>query len=193
MKSICVFCGSSTGGDPVYANAAADLGRQLAHRNIDLVYGGGHVGLMGILADAVLDAGGRVTGVIPKALMDREVGHRSLSELHVVDTMHQRKAMMAEKSDAFLALPGGIGTLEELFEVWTWGQLGIHAKPCAILNINGFFNGLVAFIRHAVAEQFLRSQHFDMILIDAETPRLLDRMAAYQPPTVQKWLRRAET
>lgn len=193
MKSLCVFCGSSAGDDPGYREAARSLGGELARRGIRLVYGGGHVGLMGVLADAVLAGGGHVLGVIPKALMDREVGHGSLTELRVVGSMHERKAMMAAESDGFLALPGGIGTLEELFEVWTWGQLGIHAKPCGILNILGFYDGLITFIRHAVSQGFLRPQHLEMLLLDADAASLLARMVAYRPPAVPKWLERGET
>lgn len=193
MKSICVFCGSSAGGDPVYVETARLFGALLAERGIELIYGGGQVGLMGVIADAVLGGGGRVVGVIPRALMDREVGHLSLSELHVVGSMHERKAMMAERSGGFVAMPGGIGTYEELFEVWTWGQLGIHAKPCAILNVRGFYDQLLAFLAHSVREKFLRQQHFDMLIVANGPVGLLDAMSTYEPPNVEKWLDRRES
>ncbi|MBX3394831.1 MAG: TIGR00730 family Rossman fold protein [Phycisphaerae bacterium] len=188
MKSICVFCGSSAGTHPIHAETARSMGQEIARRGIRLVYGGGHVGLMGIVADAALNSGGSVTGVITRSLMECEVGHSSVTELHVVDTMHDRKALMARESDGFVAMPGGLGTLEELFEVWTWGQLGIHQKPCAILNVDGFYDGLLAFLRHSVNEGFLRRQHFDMVLAGSEPAKLLDNMAAYRPPALTKWL-----
>lgn len=188
MKSLCVFCGSSSGVLPIYAESARSLGREIARRGIRLVYGGGHVGLMGIVADAALRAGGSVIGVITRSLMELEVGHGSLTELHVVDTMHERKALMARESDGFIALPGGIGTLEELFEVWTWGQLGIHQKPCAILNVGGFYCGLLNFLRHSMNEGFIRPPHLDMVLVGSESASLLDDMAAYRPPVLTKWL-----
>lgn len=193
LNSICVFCGSSPGGDAAYADAARSLARELVRRNLSLVYGGGSVGLMGILADEMLSAGGRAIGVIPQTLMDREVGHRGLTELHVVDTMHDRKALMAARAGAFLALPGGLGTLEELFEVWTWAQLGIHAKPVGLLNVNGFFDPLLAYLDRAVAERFLRAEHRGMLLVDERAEAMLERMADYQPPRVAKWLDRTQT
>lgn len=193
MKSVCVFCGSSPGASPVYAEAAAHLGRTAASRGLTLVYGGGHVGLMGVVADGALSAGGRVTGVIPAALEAKELAHRGLTELRVVASMHQRKALMSELSDAFIALPGGIGTLEEWFEVWTWSQLGFQRKPCGLLNVAGYYDHLLAFLDHVAAERFLAPEHRAMILVDDDAGRLLDRLAAYRPPHTEKWLDRSET
>jgi uncharacterized protein (TIGR00730 family) len=188
IRSVCVFCGSSAGSDPRFAQAASELGALLASEGITLVYGGGHVGLMGILADAVLANGGKVIGVIPRALWDREVGHRSLTELHVVETMHERKAMMASLADAFVALPGGLGTLEEVFEVWTWAQLGIHDKPVGFLDVEGFYAPLLAFLDGAVDAGFVRSAHRAMAIVDGDGASLLKRMAEYEPPRVTKWI-----
>lgn len=193
MRSICVFCGSSSGDDPAYAAAAAEMGRQIARGGRRLVYGGGSVGLMGIVADAALGAGGQVVGVIPQTLVEREVGHRGLTEQHVVDTMHERKALMSELSDAFIALPGGIGTLEEFFEVWTWALLGVHAKPCGMLNAAGYFDPLLEFVNAAVRRGFLRSEYASLVLIDDSPGRLLDRLAQHRPPPVAKWLDRRQT
>ncbi|NFV79320.1 TIGR00730 family Rossman fold protein [Magnetospirillum aberrantis] len=186
MRRVCVFCGSSKGARADYAEAAAAMGRLVAERGLGLVYGGGEVGLMGILANSALAAGGEVIGVIPEALMRMEVGHPKLTALHVVDTMHERKAMMAELSDAFVALPGGIGTLEELFEVWTWGQLGIHPKPLGFLDVAGYYDSLHAFLDHSVAEGFLKERHRAMTAVESDPARLLDRLAAYVPPNVVK-------
>lgn len=188
MKSLCVFCGSSPGQGAEYLAAARDLGRLLAAERIRVVFGGGRVGLMGAVADAALEAGGRVVGVIPRALMEREVGHTGLSELHVVETMHERKAMMAELAEGFLTLPGGIGTLEELFEVWTWGQLGIHRKPVGVLNTAGYFDPLIAFLDRQVKEGFLRAEHREAALFDSSAEVLLERMRAFRPPNVRKWI-----
>lgn len=188
IRSICVFCGSSAGNDPRFANAANEFGALLASEGITLVYGGGHVGLMGILADAVLANGGKVIGVIPRALWDREVGHRSLTELHVVETMHERKAMMASLADAFVALPGGLGTLEEIFEVWTWSQLGIHEKPVGFLDVDGFYAPLLAFLDHGVDAGFVRAQHRAMAIVDGDGASLLRRIGEYVPPKVAKWV-----
>lgn len=171
--------------------AAVELGGALAARGIELVYGGGCVGLMGVLADAALAGGGRVIGVIPHTLMAREVGHRGLTDLHVVDSMHERKAMMAELSDGFIALPGGFGTLEEMFEILTWAQLGLHTHPCGVLNVEGYFDSLLAFLDHSVSEAFVREAHRSMLLVDDSPHRLLDRFAAYRAPTVEKWLQRS--
>lgn len=187
-----MFCGSSPGSRPVYGETAARLGRLLAERGLGLVYGGGSVGLMGIAADAALAAGGEVVGVIPHALVLREVGHTGLTDLRVVGTMHERKALMAELSDGFLALPGGIGTLEEWFEAWTWGQLGLHGKPFGMLNVAGYFDPLLAMLDHMVGERFLRDTHRAMVLVDDDPERLLDRMAAYTPPRVEKWIDRQD-
>ena len=192
MNSICVFCASSTGRDPAFAAAARSFGALLARERITLVYGGGHVGLMGVLADAVLGAGGRVVGVIPRALWDWEVGHRALTELHVVETMHERKALMASLADAFVALPGGLGTLEEIFEVWTWGQLGIHSKPCGFLDVAGYYAPLLAFLDQAVARGLVRPEHRAMAIVDDDSETLLRRLAEYQPPRVTKWITPSE-
>ena len=192
MHSVCVFLGSNPGRDPRFAQAARAMGRELAGRGLTLVYGGSNVGLMGLLADTVLAAGGRAVGVIPEALRDKELAHPGLSELHVVSSMHERKALMAERSDAFVALPGGMGTLEELCEMLTWGQLGFHAKPCGVLEVNGYWGGLFRFLDTMVDSGFLRTEHRDMLL-SADTPAgLLDAFAAYAPPRVKKWLSPSE-
>ena len=188
LSAVCVFCGSSAGVDGAYADAARDLGRLLARRGVALVYGGARGGVMGAIADATLDDGGRVVGIMPRPLWSREVGHTGLTELLVVDTMHERKALMAERSDAFVALPGGAGTLEELFEVWTWGQLGIHTKPVGLLNVGGFFDPLLAMVEHLVTQGFLRPAHRAMLLVEEQPDRLLARLAAYEAPAVTKWL-----
>ena len=193
IKSLCVFCGSNLGADKAFAAVAVDFGRLLAQSDVTLVYGGGRVGLMGVVADAVLEAGGRAVGVIPRGLWEREVGHRGLTELHVVESMHERKALMASLSDAFVALPGGLGTLEEIFEVWTWGQLGIHRKPCGFLDAAGYFTPLMTFLDQAVAAGFIRPQHRSSAIVDSDPVRLLDRLHHHQPPDVQKWLGPHET
>lgn len=192
LARICVFCGSSPGARPAYREAAREVGRTLAERDLGLVYGGGAVGLMGVVADAALEAGGEVIGVIPRALFEREVGHTEV-DLRVVDTMHTRKALMAELAGGFVALPGGIGTLEELFETWTWAQLGTHEKPSGILNVAGFFDPLVGFLDRVVEERFLRAEHRAMLLVDDEVGRLLEALAAYEPPDVAKWIDREST
>jgi uncharacterized protein (TIGR00730 family) len=187
MKSICVYCGSSMGVDSAFASAARGLGTELANRSIELIYGGGRVGLMGTVADAVLAAGGRVQGIIPQALATREVAHSGLTQLHVVDTMHQRKALMADLSDGFIALPGGLGTFEELFEIWTWSQLGIHHKPIGLLNVAGYFDHLLAFLDHATASQLLKPVHRDTLIVSQESSDLLQRMDQYVPAVGLKW------
>jgi uncharacterized protein (TIGR00730 family) len=192
MKRVCVFCGSSAGGRPVYREAAQALGGVLARRGAELVFGGGRVGLMGVLADAVLAAGGRAIGVIPESLVAKELAHRGLTELRVVDSMHQRKALMAELSDAFLALPGGFGTLEEYCEALTWAQLGLHAKPCGLLNVAGFYDALLELFDHAVREQFVPGPHRLLVLVEQDPQRLLDLLAGYRPPQVEKWIGRLE-
>jgi hypothetical protein len=189
---ICVFLGSSMGVSPAYGAAARDFGALLARRGIGVVYGGGAIGLMGLVADGASKAGGEVIGVIPDALRAREQDHSGLSELHVVANMHERKAMMAELSDAFVALPGGIGTFEELFEVWTWSQLGYHAKPCALLNVNGFYDAMRSFIDHVVAEGFLREEHRDMLMVHQDPEVLLDALTGYVPPVVPHWVGRQD-
>ena len=188
LTSVCLFCASSIGASERYGESARDVGRMLAQRRVALVYGGARVGLMGAAADAALEAGGRVIGVIPQALWDREVGHTDLTELLIVDTMHERKALMAERADAFVALPGGAGTLEEFFEAWTWAQLGIHAKPVALLNVDGYFDPLLAMLDQMVEARFLRPVHRRMIVVDDDPARLLARLDAYEAPDVPKWL-----
>jgi uncharacterized protein (TIGR00730 family) len=188
MKRVCVFCGSSPGARTSYRDAAERLGAAIATRGLGLVYGGAHVGLMGVVADAALAQRGEVIGVLPRALEARELAHRGLSELHVVDSMHERKARMAELSDCFIALPGGIGTLEETFEAWTWTQLGLHAKPCALLDVDGYYAPLQAFLDGAVAERFVRTEHRSMLLVDDDPERLLDALASWRAPVVEKWL-----
>lgn len=188
FRSLCVYCGSSTGASPVYAQAARDLAQVLAAGNINLVYGGGNIGLMGIIANEMLQLGAKVTGVIPQALMKKEVGHLDLTQLFVVKDMHERKAMMAELSDGFIAMPGGMGTLEELFEVLTWSQLGLHDKPIGLLNADGFYNALLDFMQHVVSQRFVKPEHAGLLL-HADTPDdLLARMRAFEPKTVPKWL-----
>jgi uncharacterized protein (TIGR00730 family) len=190
LQRICVYCGSSPGREPAYADAAVRLGRMLARRGIGLVYGGGHVGLMGTVANAALDEGGEVIGVMPQALVDREIAHTGLTELRVVGSMHERKLVMAELADAFVALPGGMGTLEELFEVYTWTQLGLHAKPLALLNVHGYYDGLVAFLDHAVAERFVTPEHRAMLVV-ADTPgAVLEAFADWRAPDRPKWIDR---
>lgn len=187
LKAICVFCGASPGGNPVYTQAAADLGRTLAQTGITLVYGGGAVGLMGVVADAALAAGGEVIGIIPQSLERAEVGHKGLTRLEVVDGMHARKARMAELSDAFIALPGGLGTLEELFEVWTWAQLGYHSKPLGLLEVNGFYAKLIGFLDHLVDERFVREPHRTLLQVREDAHSLLEAMNNYQPNLNPKW------
>ncbi|RLS42178.1 MAG: TIGR00730 family Rossman fold protein [Planctomycetota bacterium] len=193
MKSICVYCGSSIGSSPSLAAAARELGQTLAASNLELIYGGGRVGLMGVLADAVLEAGGRVQGVIPQALADREVAHAGLTQLHVVDTMHQRKAMMAELSDGFIALPGGLGTFEELFEIWTWAQLGMHSKPIGLLNVASYFDLLLQFLDHATSQQLLKPVHRDLLLISNCPDALLSQMQSAAPVNTPKWIDASQT
>ena len=188
LSAVAVYCGSNAGNDPAYAEAAASLGRTLAKRGIRLVYGGGQVGLMGVVADAVLENGGEVHGVITEALVAKEVSHRGLARLQVVRTMHERKSAMADAADAFVMLPGGFGTLDEFFEVLTWTQLGIHAKPCGVLDTAGFFDPLRALVDHAVAAGFVHPAHRDMIVVDDGPEGLLDRLAAWTPVAVSKWL-----
>jgi uncharacterized protein (TIGR00730 family) len=178
MKSIAVYCGASLGANPVYADAARTLAQVLVAHNIGLVYGGGKVGLMGVIADEVLRLGGDATGVIPRALVEREVGHTGLTRIFVVKDMHERKAMMAELSDGFIAMPGGMGTLEELFEMLTWSQLGIHAKPVGVLNVGGFFDGLVSFVGHQRAEGFVRAEHAGLMMVEATPEAIVRRLQA---------------
>lgn len=189
MKRLCVFCGSSEGARPAYADAARGLAAELARRKIGLVYGGGSVGLMGVLADTALAAGGEVIGVIPGPLASRELAHPGITEMRVVGSMHERKATMASLADGFIALPGGLGTIEETLEVLTWAQLGIHRKPVGVLNVEGYWDGLLRMLAHAVREEFVRRDYLALLLF-ADTPgELLDRFAAWQPPTFPRaWL-----
>ncbi len=187
VGSICVFCGSNSGNSRRYLEAAQELGELLGRRGLRLVYGGGNCGLMGAVADACLSAGGSVTGVIPRALADKDLAHGGLTELRVVGSMHERKATMADLADAFIALPGGLGTFEEFFEAATWTQLGLHRKACGVVNTAGYFDGLLALADRAVADGFLRPQHRDMLLADERPARLLDRLVAYTPPLLGKW------
>jgi uncharacterized protein (TIGR00730 family) len=191
IRAICVYCGSSPGRDPRFAKAAASLGRLLAGRGITLVYGGGHVGLMGVVADAAMAAGGEVHGVITRALQQKEVAHRGLTRLQITESMHDRKAAMAAASDAFIMLPGGLGTLEEFFEAATWTQLGIQSKPCGILNVNGYFDPLVALLVRSVEERFLREEHRDLMAVESEPVLLVDRLMAWKPVSVEKWIDRS--
>jgi uncharacterized protein (TIGR00730 family) len=186
MKRICVFCGSSPGGNPEYLQAARALGHTLARKQVGLVYGGARVGTMGKVAESVLEMGGEVIGVIPQALVEREIAFTGLADLRVVSSMHERKALMAELSDGFIALPGGLGTLEEFFEVLTWAQLGIHPKPCGVLNVRHYYERLIDFLDHMVAEKFVEMEHRTMILVEEEPERLLERFETYQPPVTDK-------
>jgi len=193
MRRICVFCGSSAGRDALYARAAQDLGRTLAERQIGIVFGGGRVGLMGHLADSALAAGGEVIGVIPESLMAKELGHRGVTDLRIVRSMHERKAMMASLADAFVALPGGFGTFEEFCEVVTWTQLGLHAKACGLLNVGGFFDPLLRLFDQATRDGFIEATHRAIVIDDDDIPRLLDRLMNYQPPQEPKWIGKGET
>ncbi len=193
MKKICVYCGSNPGKRPEYKAAAGFLAKELLSRKIGLVYGGAHVGIMGEIADRVLKGGGEVTGIMPQALVDREVSHTGLTELIIVKSMHERKAMMANLSDGFIALPGGLGTVEELFEVLTWAQLGFHTKPCGLLNAGGYYDHLSAFLDHTVAEGFVKDAHRSMLIVEKDPIKLLDRFIDYTPPLVSKWIGRENT
>jgi uncharacterized protein (TIGR00730 family) len=193
LSSVCVFCGSNGGADPAYLAAAQAVGAGLAQRGIRVVYGGGRVGLMGALADSARAAGGEVVGVMPQALVDREIGHTGIDDLRVVDTMHERKALMVELADAFVALPGGIGTLEELFEVYTWAQLGIHAKPLALLDVAGYYEPLAAFLDHAVAQRFLRPETRAMLAVADSIEDVLETFERWRPPAMHKWIDLDET
>ncbi|HEY9641080.1 MAG TPA: TIGR00730 family Rossman fold protein [Coleofasciculaceae cyanobacterium] len=189
MKNVCVFCGSSFGTRPAYSQAAQKLAQELVKRELGLVYGGGKVGLMGTIADEVLAAGGEVIGVIPEFLVAKEVGHAGLTQLHIVDSMHERKALMAELSDAFIALPGGYGTLEEFCEILTWAQLGLHQKPYGLMNIEGYYDALLQWFDHAVAEGFLKPVHRSLVMESSQPEQLLDLFASFQPQSVDKWIK----
>lgn len=190
FRRLCVYCGSNRGNSPAFADAAVELGKALASRGIGLVYGGGHVGLMGLIADAVVSGGGEVIGVIPQSLQDKELGHAGLTELHIVGSMHERKQLMADSSDGFIAMPGGIGTLEELFETFTWLQLGFHDKPVALLNVGGFYDGIVAFVSQLTRDGFLKPAHEACLLVDDRVEPLLEKMHHFQPPQLGKWMER---
>jgi uncharacterized protein (TIGR00730 family) len=193
MERICVFIGSSPGQRPQYARAAQDLAAVLVQRRLTLVYGGSRVGLMGTLADSVLGAGGEVIGVIPDGLFSRETPHTGLTELRIVKSMHERKQVMADLSDGFIALPGGVGTLEELTEIYSWGQLGLHRKPCGLLNVEGYFDHLIRFMDHALEEGFLKPVHRDRLLVGEDPGALLDQLNGYRAPDLDKWLDRSST
>lgn len=188
MKRLCVYCGSNKGNKPVYAEAAKQLAAALLEHRIEVVYGGSSSGIMGVLADSMIEGGGKVTGVIPRALVDKEIAHRGLTDLHIVETMHERKAMMEQLSDGFIAMPGGYGTLEEIVEVLTWGQLKFHAKPCGLLNVNGYFDDLLRYLDRATASGFLRPQHRAMLLVADKPSGLLHQFAQYVSPTGDKWV-----
>lgn len=193
MRRVCVFCGSSPGANPAFLALARQTGRLLVERGLTLVYGGGGIGLMGTLADAVLLAGGDVIGVIPEALAAREVAHMGLPDLRIVGSMHERKALMAELADGFVALPGGLGTFEELLEIVTWAQLGLHAKPCGLVNAEGYYDHLITFLDHAVAARFVRPEHRGLILVESAPAALLDRFAEFVAPRLEKWIDRDAT
>ncbi len=193
INSICIYCGSSPGRLDAYASAAFSLAEALVSRNVRLVYGGASIGIMGMVADQVLKLGGQAVGVIPKALAHKEVAHHHLTELHVTQSMHERKMLMAELSDGFVALPGGIGTLEELFEIWTWAQLGFHQKPCGLLNVEGYYDALIKFLAHVLAEQFVKEHHHAMLIVETNPDALLDSYVNYQPPAVKHWVGKGET
>jgi uncharacterized protein (TIGR00730 family) len=188
IRRLAVFCGSNPGARPEYVEAARSFGKLLADRGIGIVYGGSNVGLMAALADAISEEGGDIIGVIPRMLVDREVANTTLADLRIVDSMHERKRMMAELADGFVALPGGIGTLEEFFEIWTWGQLGMHDKPCGLLNVAGYFDPLLQFLDRAVEEKFVREVHRGMVVVESDPVALMVKFDAYEPPRVVKWI-----
>lgn len=188
MKRVCVFCGSSKGNSEVFTAAARTLGETLAARGIELVFGGSHVGLMGVVADAVLANGGKVTGVLPRFMEDKELAHPKLTKLHIVETMHERKQLMAELAEGFIALPGGFGTLEEIFEAITWQQLHLHSHPCGLLNVDGYFDALIEFLRGTVAGGFVRPTHFNKLVVAATPAELLDRFGQFRPDKAGKWI-----
>lgn len=193
IKSLCIYCGSSPGRLDTYSEAADSLAEAMVSRNIRLVYGGASIGIMGRVADRVLELGGQAIGVIPKALAHKEVAHHGLTELYVTHSMHERKMLMAELADGFIALPGGIGTLEELFEIWTWAQLGFHHKPCGLLNVAGYYDALIQFLDHVLAEQFVKHHHHALLLVESSPDTLLECFLNYQSPAVTHWLGKDET
>lgn len=192
INSICVYCGSSPGRLETYTNAANLLAKSLVNHNIRLIYGGASIGIMGMVADRVLALGGQVIGVITQALSHKEVAHPNLTELHITHTMHERKMLMAELADGFIALPGGIGTLEELFEIWTWAQLGFHNKPLGLLNVAGYYDALIRFLDHVTEQQFLKPRHYQMLMVESHAEQLLKRFLSYQHPTIEPWLGKDE-
>ena len=192
MSSICVYCGSSPGSDAAFLRAAREIGALAAQRGHTLVYGGGNTGLMGAVADAAIEAGGCVVGVIPDHMVRKELAHNGLTKLHVVETMHERKALMASLADGFLALPGGIGTLEEIIEVFVWMQLGLHAKPCAFLNVNGYYDPLVSFLTRMADARFLRAEQLAQLIVAREPSEALDRLSSFTPTVIEKWMDREE-
>ena len=189
MKSICIFCGSNWGHKEEYKVAATELSREIARRGYRLVYGGSSVGLMGACADAALAEGGEVVGILPTALKAKEINHKGLTELHLTDSMHERKAMMAELSDGFISIPGGAGTMDEMFEIWTWGMLGWHDKPSALMNVANYYDDLIRFLDKTVTEGFVKGPHRDMLIVGQGVTDILDRMERYQPPQVSKWIK----
>lgn len=193
MKRVCVYCGSNFGRNPQFRASAIELGNALVDRGIGLVYGGASVGIMGAIADAVLERGGEAIGVIPKALAHKEIFHPSLSELHVVKSMHERKALMADLADGFIALPGGWGTIEEIFEVLTWAQLGFHRKPCGLYNVASYYDHLFAFLEHAIDQEFVKAEYWPMLIMRPDADSILDEFATYQAPKVKKWISPTET
>ena len=193
LQTVCVFCAAGDGRNPVYVKQALEMGRYLAESGRRIVYGGGRTGLMGALAEGALAAGGEIVGIMPKHLVDHEVAHTGLTELRVVGSMHERKSLLAELSDGFLAMPGGLGTLEELFEIWTWGQLGLHRKPYGVLNVNGYFTPLLEFLDHAVTEQFIRPEYRALLVVDSDPAALIARMEAMEPPPLPRWVQRETT
>jgi len=193
LQRVCVYCASNEGARPEYLDAAREMGTLIAHQGSALVFGGGRVGLMGAMADAALAAGGEVIGVMPRGLVEREVAHRGLTALHVVDSMHERKALLSDMADAFITLPGGIGTLEEFFETWTWAQLGVHQKPIGLLDVAGYWRPLIEMLAHAEGEGFFHGTPRDGLVIETDATRLLERLRTCEPPSVRRWLRQAET
>ena len=193
IKSLCIYCGSSLGRLESYSTVGCELAKSMVNRNIKLVYGGAGIGVMGSVADQILQLGGEVIGVIPKALATKEVAHKHLTELHVTESMHDRKMLMADLSDGFIALPGGIGTLEELFEIWTWAQLGFHNKPCGLLNVDGYYDLLIKFLEHMQTEQFVKQETHDLLMIETDPETLLNRYSHYQPPLIKRWVGKDET
>ncbi|WLR51679.1 TIGR00730 family Rossman fold protein [Bacillus tianshenii] len=193
MKTLCVFCGSSNGRSEKYREGAIALGKVLAERGITLIYGGASVGIMGTVADTVLEHGGQVIGVIPEMLNEKEIAHPNLTELHVVDSMHARKAKMAELADGFVALPGGPGTLEEFFEIFTWAQLGEHYKPCGLLNIHHYYDPIISLFDHMVEQQFMKEEHRSIAIVASDPETLLEKFNAYEPPHLKKWINKEQT